>query len=78
MAAIVRLDDRGRLLLPEAIRRRLGLRPGGQAIIEERKGEVVVKRPNVFLENAKKHPWRLGLTLEKIKALEDELHGETR
>ncbi|MEM3086053.1 MAG: hypothetical protein QXO51_08410 [Halobacteria archaeon] len=78
MAAIVRVDDRGRLLLPEAVRRRLGIRRGGNVVIVEKKNEVVVRKPNIFLENARKRPLRLGLTMERLKGMEDELYGEIR
>ncbi len=43
------VSSRGQVTLPAALRRRLGIKPGGVVIAEERDGELVL-RPAVVVE----------------------------
>lgn len=43
------LSSRGQITLPAAMRKRLGIEPGGALIIEEREGELALK-PAAVLE----------------------------
>ena len=43
------VSSRGQITLPAGLRKRLGIKPGGVVIIEERNGELVL-RPAAVLE----------------------------
>jgi AbrB family looped-hinge helix DNA binding protein len=45
----VMVSGRGQITLPAAIRKRLGIKPGGMVVLEEKNGEVVL-RPGVVVE----------------------------
>ena len=45
----VLVSQRGQITLPSAMRKRLGIEPGGVVIIEDRQGELVIK-PGAVME----------------------------
>lgn len=48
MRESVMISNRGQITLPAVIRKRLGIKPGGMVVLEERNGEVVL-RPAVVV-----------------------------
>ena len=48
MRESVTVSNRGQITLPAGIRKRLGIKPGGVVVLEERSGEVVL-RPAVVV-----------------------------
>jgi antitoxin PrlF len=49
MGETVVVSSRGQITLPAAMRKHLGIKPGGVVIVEERNGELTLK-PAVVLE----------------------------
>lgn len=44
MIEIVTVSSKGQLVIPEKVRRRLGIRPGAKLVLFERNGDILLKK----------------------------------
>jgi AbrB family looped-hinge helix DNA binding protein len=82
--ATTKLSSRGQVVIPEEIRRRLGLEPGEQFVVLGEGDTVILRkiRPPSFeefdslLAQAREAAQRVGLEQQDLEAVIDEVRGE--
>ena len=77
-SATVSIDDSGRLLLPEAIRKEAGLNPGMALEIRYRNGRVEIEPPASKVQIVEKRGVYVAVPEEPLKPLTAEMVRETQ
>jgi AbrB family looped-hinge helix DNA binding protein len=72
---IVKLDEKGRVVIPKEVRERVGLKEGGQIVLEEENEQVILKPLNPvsdrFYGAFKIERWPLDLDEYSSEALKN-------